>query len=115
MNLLRPAAVLLAAATTLLYAQRAFRLYPSVEGYSKPTPAPPDPKTHTEWTSARLMYPPGPLDGYYPRFQGPWQQGLSLWTQDYPSADRKLAAAVQRLTRIDARGAEQPVSIDDDD
>jgi hypothetical protein len=30
----------------------------------------------------------GANDGYYPRFQGDWRQGLSLWTQDYPKADR---------------------------
>src|SRR5947209_4877883 len=114
----RPQAILLAVAAVLvasvLFAQRAFRVYPSVEGYEN-MPISPDYNRHAEWTFARLMFPPGPLDGYYPRFQGDWRQGLSLWTQDYPSADRKLAAAVQRLTRIDARGAEQPVSIDDDD
>jgi hypothetical protein len=99
---------------SVLYAQRAFRVYPSVEGYEN-MPLPPDYNLRTEWTFARLMYPPGPLDGYYPRYQGDWRQGLSLWTQDYPSADRKLAAAVQRLTRINARGAEQAVSLDDGD
>lgn len=103
-----------AALAGILFAQRVFRVYPSVEGYEI-MPLPPDYNRHAEWTFARLMFPPGPLDGYYPRFQGDWRQGLSLWTQDYPSADRKLAAAVQRLTRIDARGAEQPVSIDDDE
>ena len=61
------------------------------------------------------MYPPGPLDGYYPRFQGDWRQGLSLWTQDYPKADRMLAAATRRLTRVDARSVEQAVSLDDGD
>ncbi len=117
MRLKRALRVLLAAAALLVsaaFAQHAFRVYRSVEGYEN-MPLPPDYNLHKEWTFARLMYPPGPLDGYYPRFQGDWRQGLSLWTQDYPSADRKLAAAVQRLTRIDARGAEQPVSIDDDD
>jgi hypothetical protein len=78
-------------------------------------PMPPDWQTPAEWTFARLMYPPGPLDGYYPRFQGPWQEGLSLWTQDYPAADRKLAEAVRRLTRVDARSVEEPVNLDDGD
>ena len=100
---------------SVLYAQRAFRLYPSVEGYSETMPLPPDWKRPAEWTFARLMYPPGPLDGYYPRFQGDWRQGLSLWTQDYPAADRKLTAAVKRLTRIDTRSVEQAVSLDDGD
>ena len=97
-----------------LVAQRAFREYPSVE-YGGSIPLPLDYKKPAEWTFARLMFPPGPLDGYYPRFQGPWQQGLSLWTQDYPRADRAIANAVHRLTRIDARSVEQPVSLDDGD
>jgi len=97
-----------------LYAQRPFRQYPSVEGYDS-MPLPTDWKRHAEWAFARLMYPPGPLDGYYPRFQGDWREGLSLWTQDYPKADRALSAAVGRLTRIDARSVEQPVNLDDGD
>ena len=98
----------------VLYAQRPFRQYPSVEGYET-MPLPADWERPAEWTFARLMYPPGPLDGYYPRFQGDWRKGLSLWTQDYPKADRALSAAVGRLTRIDARSVEQPVSLDDGD
>ena len=101
-------------AITALLAQRAFRQYPSVE-YGESIPLPADWKKPAEWTFARLMYPPGPLDGYYPRFQGPWQQGLSLWTQDYPRADRAIANAVRRTTRIDARSVEQSVSLDDGD
>jgi hypothetical protein len=61
------------------------------------------------------MFPGGPLDGYRGRFDGPWQEGLSLWTQDYPRADRALANAVRRLTRVQARSVEQPVSLDDGD
>ncbi len=98
----------------LLYAQRPFRAYPSVEGYDS-MPLPLDWQRPAEWTFARLMYPPGPLDGYYPRFQGDWHLGLSLWTQDYPKADRALAAAVGRLTHVDARSVEQAVNLDDGD
>ena len=97
-----------------VFAQRAFREYPSVE-YGPHLPLPPDWNHSSEWTFARLMFPPGPLDGYQGRFDGPWQEGLSLWTQDYPRADRALANAVRRLTRIDARSVEQPVSLDDGD
>src|SRR6266403_1678382 len=75
----------------VLYAQRPFRVYPSVEGYDS-RPLPSDWQRSAEWTFARLMYPPGPLDGYYPRVQGDWRKGLSLWTQDYPRADRALSA-----------------------
>jgi Domain of unknown function (DUF4159) len=94
--------------------QRAFRQYPSVE-YGESVPLPSGWPEPGEWTFARLMYPPGPLDGYRGRFDGPWQEGLSLWTQDYPRADRALANAVRRLTRVDARSVEQPVSLDDGD
>jgi len=104
-------ALFLAAA---LYAfQRPFREYPSVEyGYMQ---LPPDWKEKGEWTFARLMYPPGPNDGYRGRFDGDWRLGLSLWTQDFPRADRNLAQAVRRLTRIQARSVEQAVNLEDGD
>ncbi len=98
----------------VLYAQKAYREYPSVEGYET-EPMPPDWQRKGEWTFARLMYPPGPLDGYAGRFDGDWHEGLSLWTQDGPKADRMLAAAVHRLSRVDARSVEQDVSLDDGD
>lgn len=97
-----------------LFAQRSFRQYPSVE-YGEAVPLPADWGNSGEWTFARLMFPPGPLDGYRGRFEGPWQEGLSLWTQDYPRADRSFASAVRRLTRVDARSVEQPVNLDDGD
>ncbi len=94
-----------------LYAQRAFREYPSVEyGYM---PVPPDAQQRAEWTFARLMYPPGPNDGYRGRFDGDWREGLSLWTQDYPRADRAFATAVRRLTRVQSRSVEESVSLED--
>lgn len=97
-----------------VFAQERFREYPSVE-YGPHLPLPPDWNRASEWTFARLMFPPGPLDGYRGRFDGPWQEGLSLWTQDYPRADRAMANAIRRLTNIDARSVEQPVSLDDGD
>ena len=97
-----------------LYAQRPFREYPSVE-YGEEIPLPPDWQRQAEWTFARLMYPPGPLDGYRGRFDGDWRLGLSLWTQDYPRADRAFAQAVRRLTRIDGRSVEEAVNLDDGD
>ena len=97
-----------------LYAQRPFREYPSVE-YGESIPMPPDWQHQGEWTFARLMYPPGPLDGYRGRFDGDWRLGLSLWTQDYPRADRAFSQAVRRLTRIDARSVEEAVNLDDGD
>jgi len=102
------------ASTALLFAQRSFREYPSVE-YGESVPLPPDWQRQGEWAFARLMYPPGPNDGYRGRFDGDWREGMSLWTQDGPPADRNFAAAVRRLTRIDARSVEQDVSLDDGD
>ena len=97
-----------------LCAQRPFREYPSVE-YGEAVPLPADWQQQSEWTFARLMFPPGPLDGYRGRFDGDWRKGLSLWTQDYPRADRAFAQAVRRLTRAGARSVEESVNLDDGD
>src|SRR5580704_10169163 len=78
--------------------QRPFRQFPGVEYQNFEVP--PDWDQNGEWTFARLMYPPGLNDGYKGRFDGDWRRGLSLWTQDYPRADRAFAQAVHRLTRI---------------
>jgi len=99
---------------SVVLAQQAFREYPSVE-YGRHVSLPVDWNKPAEWTFARLMFPPGPLDGYRGRFDGPWQEGLSLWTQDYPRADRALANAVRRLTNVDARSVEHAVNLDDGD
>src|SRR5579864_1218408 len=98
-----------------LYAfqQRPFRQYEGVE--YRDFELPPDYQEKTEWVFARLMYPPGPNDGYRGRFSGDWHQGLSLWTQDYPRADRHFSLAVRRLTRIHVRSVEQPINLDDGD
>jgi hypothetical protein len=93
--------------------QKPFREYPAVEYNNFPLPA--DYSVPAEWVFARIMFPGGPLDGYYPRFQGDYRLGMSLWTQDYPRADRHLAQAMRRLTRINVRSAEQVTSLDDDD
>src|SRR5260221_4932270 len=95
-----------------LYAlQRPFRQYPGVE-YST-FELTPDWEENTEFAFPRLMFPPGANDGYRGRFDGDWRQGLSLWTQDYPRADRHFSQALRRLTRIHVRSVEQPVNLDD--
>jgi len=76
---------------------------------------PEDWKDSGEWAFARLMFPPGPNDGYRGRFDGDWRLGLSLWTQDYPRADRHFSLAVRRLTRLHVRSVEQPVNLDEGD
>ena len=96
--------------TGLYAARQPFHQYPGVEYPEFETP--PDWQEKTEWAFARLMYPPGWNDGYRGRFDGDWRQGLSLWTQDYPRADRHFSEAVRRLTRIDVRSVEQPVNLD---
>jgi hypothetical protein len=93
--------------------QKQFRQYPGVEYFSFELT--PDWQEKTEWVFGRLMFPPGPLDGYRGRFDGDWRQGLSLWTQDYPRADRHFSQAVRRLSRVHVRSVEQPVSLEDGD
>jgi Domain of unknown function (DUF4159) len=66
-----------------------------------------------EWAFARLMFPGGPNDGYRGRFDGDFRLGLSLWTQDYPRADRHFVLALRRLTRLHVRSVEQPVNLDE--
>jgi hypothetical protein len=95
---------------------RPFRQYPGVEYRLGSIPLPPDYQDKAEWAFARLMYPPGWNDGYAGRFGGmDWREGLSLWTQDFPRADRHFSAAVRRLTRIQVRSVEQCVNLEDGD
>ena len=99
-----------------LYAfQRPFRQYPGVE--YEDFPLPPDWQEKTEWTFARLMYPQvrGAFRGFGAYGNGDWTRGYSIWTQDYPRADRHFLQAVRRLTRIHTRSVEQPVNLDDGD
>ena len=91
-----------AALVSAVYAlQRPFRQYRGVEYDSFELT--PDWQEKTEWAFARMMFPGGALDGYRGRFDGDWREGLSLWTQDYPRADRHFSQAVRRLTRIHVR------------
>ena len=101
------------ACLSVLYAfQRPFRQFPGVEYFTFDLT--PDWQEKTEFAFARLMFPPGPLNGYRGR-DAEWHQGISLWTQDYPRADRHFVLAVRRLTRLHTRSVEQPVNLDDGD
>jgi hypothetical protein len=111
------AAVLALAA--LCAVERPFRVYPSLEPYDDVS-LPEDWQQKAEWIFGRLMYPPHPnarFGRFARRFGGvvDWRQGGTSWTQDYPRADRHFAQAIRRLTRIQARSVEQPVSLDDED
>jgi hypothetical protein len=98
---------------TLYAFQEPFREYPGIEYNNFPLPS--DYHEKTEWTFARLMYPPTGGRFGFGRFRGDWRQGNSMWTQDYPRADRHFLRAMRRLTRIHARSVEQPVNLDDGD
>jgi uncharacterized protein DUF4159 len=99
----------------LLAFQKPFREYPGIEYDNFPLPS--DWQTPSEWAFARLMYPQvrSRFRGYGRSGTGNWQLGFSMWTQDYPRADRHFSQAIRRLTRIDVRSVEQPVNLDDGD
>jgi Domain of unknown function (DUF4159) len=96
-------------------AEKPFREYPGIEYDNFPLPS--DWEQKTEWVFARLMYPQvrGRFRGYGASGNGDWRHGSSMWTQDYPRADRHFSQAVRRLTRIDVRSVEQPVNLEDGD
>ncbi|MEO8126856.1 MAG: DUF4159 domain-containing protein [Bryobacteraceae bacterium] len=93
--------------------QLPFRQFPGVEyeGFALTS----DWQEKTEFAFARLMFPPGENDGYRGRFDGDWRKGLSLWTQDYPRADRHFSQALRRLTRVHVRSVEQPINLEEGD
>ena len=78
--------------------QKPFRQYPGVEYEQFQTP--PDYREPGEFIFARLMFPGGAERWLLSAFSGRLAQGLSLWTQDYPRADRHFSDALRRLTRI---------------
>jgi len=96
-----------------LFAQRPFREYPAWEYNDFPLPK--DYKVPGEWTFARLMYPSYHIQTDW-QFKPwlDWREGRTNWTIDYPRSDRHLSLAIRRLTRIDARSAEQPINLDDE-
>ncbi len=102
-------------ALSAVYAfQRPFREYPGIEYNTVPLPS--DYQEKTEWAFARLMYPQAGVRGFgFRRGGGDWREGNSMWTQDYPRADRHFSRALRRLTRIHVRSVEQPVNLDDGD
>ena len=92
-----------------------FRELPGIEYRLGSIPLPPDYQDKTEWAFARLMFPPGWNNGYEGRDNPDWWEGSSLWTQDFPRADRHFSEAVRRLTRVSTRSVEQIVSLDEGD
>ena len=92
---------------TALHAQLPFREYPGeTEGYAD---LPEDWNVPAEFVIGRLMYPSRNDRG------GNWLMGGTNWTIDYPQGDRTFASVLRRLTVVDVRSVEQPVSLDDGD
>src|SRR5579862_7959166 len=110
-----------AAAVGTICAQRPFREFPGVEYRLGSIQLPTDFQERPEFVFARLMYPPAPGGRYgYGRgfgrnYGGAWQEGNTIWTQDYPRADRHFLQALRRLTRLHTRSVEQPVNLDEGD
>lgn len=117
---LRPKRPVFAAALALLLAvpvcasaQKPWREYPNIEGdwtYSTVLP----PLTQAEFVVGRLMFPQSPSGRAWGTGLGDWRSGGTAWTVDYPEGDRTFARLLGRLTTIDVRLVEQPVSLDDD-
>ena len=115
---MRNFAILVAAAALVFVAglgawQRPFREYPGIEYNTFPLP--PDYREKTEWAFARLMYPQAYGGRGFRNRNSDWREGNSMWTQDYPRADRHFSQAIRRLTRLHSRSVEQPVNLDDGD
>jgi hypothetical protein len=97
--------------------QLPFREFPGVEYRLGDISLPADFQEKTEWAFARLMYPQSPFArggrGFGFRGGGLWSEGNTMWTQDYPRADRHFVLALRRLTRLHVRSVEQPVNLDE--
>ncbi len=89
-----------------------FREYPGDEYHSGQIELPSDFDQKAEMVFARLMYPSIP-DARFRHAGWDWTEGHASWTNDYPRADRHFVEALSRLTRLQVRSVEQPVSIDD--
>ncbi len=108
------AASLLMVVATVVYAEREFRVYRSLEAQADLTELPPDWNKPAGFVVARLMYPGG-FGGFGRRGGGDWRNGGTAWAVDYPRGDRYFAQILRRLTTIDVRSVEQPVNLDDGD
>jgi len=107
-------AVVLALCGGMYAFQRPWRLFESLESYDD-IPMPVDAQDPAEFVFARLMFPSLPYARFEFRGRRNWREGGTSWTEDYPRADRHFVIALRRLSRVNARGLEQPVNPDDVD
>jgi hypothetical protein len=97
-------------------AQMAWREYPGYEGrWSRRPELPADYSIPGEFVVGRLMYPQARSGWALGTGPGDWRRGGTAWAVDYPKGDRTFAQLLKRLTNIDVRTVEQPVSLDDGD
>ena len=91
--------------------QKPFHEYPGQDNIELPA----DWQVPADFIFARLMYPPYQGGGRRFGGGGNWKLGRSSWTTDYSAADRHVAQALRRLTRVNVRSVEQAVDLDDVD
>jgi hypothetical protein len=108
------AAALVVAIPVVAHAEREFRVYRSLEAQAD-VDLPPDYEVPAEFVVGRLMYPSNPGFGFFRFGSGDWHEGGTPWAVDYPRGDRRYAAILRRLTRINVRSVEQPINLDDGD
>ena len=108
----------IAALGSLSAFQLPFREFPGVEYRLGDIPLPADWQEKTEWTFARLMYPPPPAAASAGATDSaataaPGTRATASGPRIIPRADRHFALAVRRLTRLHVRSVEQPVNLDE--
>ena len=96
-------------AVGVLLAQKDFVEYPGQNNIALPD----DWQVPHDWVWARLRYADNGVFGFGGRRGG--RGGRGAWSTDYNKGDRVLAAALRRLTLVDARSVEQVVDLDETD
>ncbi|MGW8368609.1 MAG: DUF4159 domain-containing protein [Gammaproteobacteria bacterium] len=96
-------------------AQRAWQEYPPYErGWYEGAALPADYDVPGEFVVGRLMFPQVRSGNVLGAGGGDWTRGGTAWAVDYPVGDRTFAALLRRLTGMDVRSVEQPISLDDE-
>ena len=91
---------------------------PASSTASATSPSAVDYQEKTEWTFARLMYPPASwrtLRPLRPHGRQRLAHGNAIWTQDYPARRPALRASRAAAHPAPRRSVEQPVNLDEGD